>query len=135
MPNITKPWWYLVIFGCFMHFFPNATILMNFKMSHYFWLRSIAGSNTTNSCIKMIAAQEATCFCHFKLLIEKKSWISWEWLWNDWAIFENITVAKRVGMSFGVSDMQQFEHAAILISRNMEFCGTSSPSTPLATRS
>ena len=40
LPNISKSWWYLVIFGCFMLFFPNTTILMNLKMSPYFWLRS-----------------------------------------------------------------------------------------------
>ena len=36
-PNISKVLWHLVIFGCFMLFFP----MMNFKMSHYFWLPSI----------------------------------------------------------------------------------------------
>ena len=58
-----------------------------------------------------------------------------------WATFENIiTVAKRVDITkrnFSVSDMQQckFEHAATLISRNMEPGDASSPSTLLATRS
>ena len=40
LPNISKFWWHLVIFGCFMLFFPKTTILMNFKMSHYFWQHS-----------------------------------------------------------------------------------------------
>ena len=40
-------------------------------------------------------------------------------------------------MSFSVNDMHQckFEHAAILVSRNIEFGEASSPSTLLATRS
>ena len=39
-------------------------------------------------------------------------------------------------MSFSINGMQQckFEHAAILISRDMESGGASSPSTPVATR-
>ena len=32
LPTISR--WHLVIFGCFMLFFPKTTILMNFKRSH-----------------------------------------------------------------------------------------------------